>query len=309
VSSSRIDLAWNASTDNVGVTGYRVHRDGALIATVATTGYSDTGLAPATSYAYAVSALDGAGNASDLSPAVPGTTLPPDTTPPVRSGGSPSGTLPAGTTQATLSLATNEAATCRYAASPGTPYAAMPGAFSTTGGLSHSTVVGGLANGGSYSYFVRCQDGAANPNPDDYLIAFSVAATGPATVVTFDNPVPPGSADSLLGTFQGINFGNLWRWSDPFAADPTRSAYYSSNVSSRAFTFSGGPRLLESLRAYTASGTGTLTVSDDRGQIRILSVTAGALLTVTTGWSLPSTTVTVAFTGGWDLGIDDITYR
>jgi hypothetical protein len=232
----------------------------------------------------------------------------PDTAAPVRSGGSPSGTLPPGTTQATLSLATNESATCRYATSPGTPYAAMPGAFSTTGGLSHSTVVGGLANGGSYSYSVRCQDAAGNANADDYPIAFSVAASAPATV-TFDSPVPPGSPDSLLGTYQGINFNNLWRWSGPYAADPTRSAYFSSDVPSRTFTFSGGPRLLESLLAYTASGTGTLTLSDDRGQSRTLNVTAGTLVLVATGWSLPSTTVTVAFTGGWDLGVDDITHR
>ena len=29
---------------------------------------------------------------------------------------------------------------------------------------------------------------------------------------------------------------------------------------------------------------------------------------VTTGWTRPSTTVTVNFTAGWSLGVDDITY-
>ena len=30
---------------------------------------------------------------------------------------------------------------------------------------------------------------------------------------------------------------------------------------------------------------------------------------VTTGWTQPSTTVTVSFTAGWELGVDDIVYR
>jgi len=43
ISSTQINLAWTASTDNVGVTGYRVYRGTTLIATVTATSYSDTG--------------------------------------------------------------------------------------------------------------------------------------------------------------------------------------------------------------------------------------------------------------------------
>ncbi len=110
-----------------------------------------------------------------------------DTTPPLRTNGSPSGTLAAGTTQATLSLTTNENATCRYATTPGVAYASMPNTFSTTGGTAQSTTVSGLITGGSYSYFVRCQDSAGNANPDDFTISFSVGQgtqdTVPPTVV------------------------------------------------------------------------------------------------------------------------------
>src|SRR5262249_45343340 len=64
-SSSQINLSWTASTDNVGVTGYRVYRGGALIATQGTaTSYQDTGLSPSTTYSYAVQAFDAAGNSS-----------------------------------------------------------------------------------------------------------------------------------------------------------------------------------------------------------------------------------------------------
>ena len=66
-SSSQINLSWTASTDNVGVTGYRISRDGTEIDTTATTSYSDTGLAPETIYVYTVSAFDAAGNGSGQS--------------------------------------------------------------------------------------------------------------------------------------------------------------------------------------------------------------------------------------------------
>ena len=64
VSDDQIDLAWDASTDNVGVTGYNIYRDNLLIDTSPTNAYSDTGLAIETEYAYEVSAFDAAANES-----------------------------------------------------------------------------------------------------------------------------------------------------------------------------------------------------------------------------------------------------
>ena len=75
VSSSQINLAWNASTDNVGVTGYRVYRGGTQIASVSSTTYSDTGLTPSTTYSYTVAAFDAAGNVSAQSSPATATTL------------------------------------------------------------------------------------------------------------------------------------------------------------------------------------------------------------------------------------------
>src|SRR5206468_1568599 len=91
-----------------------------------------------------------------------------DTTPPGRSDGSPTGTLPAGTTSATLSLKTDEAATCRYSTAAGVAYSRTRDTFSTTGGTSHSTAVGGLEDGSSFTFYVRCQDLSRNANRDDY---------------------------------------------------------------------------------------------------------------------------------------------
>src|SRR5213082_2864113 len=83
VSSSQINLSWAASSDNVGVSGYRVYRDGAQIATTSTTFFANTGLSPSTTYSYAVAAFDAAGNLSaQSSPASATTPAAPDTTPP-----------------------------------------------------------------------------------------------------------------------------------------------------------------------------------------------------------------------------------
>jgi hypothetical protein len=78
------NLSWNASTDNVGVTGYDVYQGATIIATVTGTTRQVTGLTPSTAYSFSVRAKDAAGNVSSASNTVNVTTLtPPDTTPPV----------------------------------------------------------------------------------------------------------------------------------------------------------------------------------------------------------------------------------
>jgi len=71
-----VNVAWSASTDNVGVNGYTVYRDGAAVTTVGpgVLSYSDTGRSPNTTYSYTVDAFDGAGNHSSPSAAAAGTT-------------------------------------------------------------------------------------------------------------------------------------------------------------------------------------------------------------------------------------------
>jgi chitodextrinase len=87
-SSTQIGLSWTASTDNVGVAGYRIQRcqgascsSFAQIGTSTTTTYTDAGLTPSTGYSYRVQATDAAGNLSGFSNIFSGTT-PPDSTPP-----------------------------------------------------------------------------------------------------------------------------------------------------------------------------------------------------------------------------------
>lgn len=98
----------------------------------------------------------------------------PDLTAPVRSGGSPSGNQAAGVTSVTMSVVTDENATCGYSTVAGTAFGSMT-PFSTTGALSHSVALSGLAVG-AHNYYVRCRDGSSNANADDYLIAFTIVA-------------------------------------------------------------------------------------------------------------------------------------
>lgn len=74
VTDTTVPLSWTASTDAVGVTGYRVRRGGAVVGSPTATSYTDTGLTASTSYSYTVSAVDGAGNESAQTSAVPATT-------------------------------------------------------------------------------------------------------------------------------------------------------------------------------------------------------------------------------------------
>lgn len=76
VTSSTVPLMWNASTDNVGVTGYRVYNGSTLVMTVSgtTLSYDVTGLEANTSYTFTVRAIDAAGNVSADSNAISATT-------------------------------------------------------------------------------------------------------------------------------------------------------------------------------------------------------------------------------------------
>jgi chitodextrinase len=80
-SGTQINLSWTASTDNVGVTGYKVERcqgsgcsNFAQIATPTATSFNDSGLSASTAYSYRVRATDAAGNLSGYSNTASATT-------------------------------------------------------------------------------------------------------------------------------------------------------------------------------------------------------------------------------------------
>lgn len=82
VTATQIDLAWDAASDNLVVSGYQLFRDLQPIATTSQTNYADTGLTASTTYSYTVRAFDASGNYSTTSVAVATTTLPAPPPPP-----------------------------------------------------------------------------------------------------------------------------------------------------------------------------------------------------------------------------------
>jgi chitodextrinase len=74
VTGSSASLSWSPSTDNVGVAGYRVYRNGSQVGTASGTTFTDTGLSASTNYTYTVAAYDAAGNVSSPSAGVTATT-------------------------------------------------------------------------------------------------------------------------------------------------------------------------------------------------------------------------------------------
>jgi fibronectin type 3 domain-containing protein len=169
VSPAQINLSWTASTDNVGVTGYKVERcqgaacsNFAQIATPTATTLNDTGLTGSTSYSYRVRATDGAGNLSTYSaPATMATPAPTLTAP------SNLAATAASTTQINLtwSASTEAGGTisgylverCSGAGCSNFAQIATPGAttYNDTG----------VAPSTSYSYRLRATDASNNLSP------------------------------------------------------------------------------------------------------------------------------------------------
>lgn len=164
VSSSGINLSWNASSDYMGVTGYNVFRNGTKITTTTGTSYSGTGLSAATTYSYSVSAFDAAGNASAQSSAFPVQTQP--LSPPGNLTG-----IAVSPTQINLSWAPSSSSGI-------TGYTIFRNGtkITTVTGTSYSD--NGLTGGSAYSYTVSAFDAGGSQS----------AQSGGVTVQT---PVPP----------------------------------------------------------------------------------------------------------------------
>src|SRR6266536_1647236 len=154
--SSSVSLAWTASTDNVGVTGYDVYRGGTKVGSPTGTSFTDSGLSASTTYSYTVKAHDAAGNVSAASNQISVTTQSSggggDTTPP----SAPTNLHSTGTTSSSVSLAwtastDNVGVTGYDVYRGGTKVGSPTGTSFTDSGLSAST---------TYSYTVKAHDAA-----------------------------------------------------------------------------------------------------------------------------------------------------
>jgi fibronectin type 3 domain-containing protein len=214
MSSSQINLSWPASTDDVGVTGYRVERcQGAdcatftQIATPASTSYNDTGLVAGASYSYRVRATDGAGNLSGYSPvatAVTGTPPPPDTTPPTAPANLSATATSTSQINLTWTASTDDVAVTGYRLErcQGAGCSTFT-QIATPGSTSYNDT--GLVAGASYSYRVRATDAAANLGGYSNVAGATTLSTPPANA-----PLAAFAFDEGSGSTTADASGNGW---------------------------------------------------------------------------------------------------
>ena len=166
VSQSQVDLAWAASTDNVGVTGYRVERcQGAGCTTFVQVGapigtaLSDPGLSAATTYRYRVRAADAAGNLSGYSAIVNAAT--PDTQAPTVPTGLSATAVSASQINLSWTASTDNVAVANYRVErcQGATCTTFVQVATPTGATYNDT---GLTTGTTYRYRVRAADAAGN---------------------------------------------------------------------------------------------------------------------------------------------------
>jgi cellulose 1,4-beta-cellobiosidase len=316
---TQVALSWTASTDNVGVTGYRVYRGGTLIASPTGTSYTDTGLTNGTAYSYTVAATDAAGNLSAQSAAASATPVGAPTAP-----SAPTGlTATAGNTQVSLSWTapynggaaiTDYIVQYRTTAGPGTWTTFADGTSTAT-----TATVTGLTNGTGYDFHVAAVNSigtgaysstaSATPavNVTASIVAKASTVATPGTTTTTINMPATVAAGDILTVLASVNDANTYTFTAPTGWTTrllnanggtqgfvlTKTATGSEASGTIALTWNVAPDETVIAEAYTLRGISTeVPVATGSGT---LAFTAGPAMPALTG--LPADTMVLGM--GW----------
>ncbi|RED40365.1 lytic polysaccharide monooxygenase [Paenibacillus sp. VMFN-D1] len=202
ITSTGATLTWGASSDNVGVTSYKVYNGGTLVATTggSVLSYQVTGLLPNTSYSFTVRAVDAAGNTSDASSAVTFTTSgtnPPDTqAPSAPTGLQVDGTPTSGTVKLKWAASTDNVGVTGYRVYNGSALAG------TVSGTTLTYTASGLAADTSYTFTVRAVDAAGNESSASNAVTAKTASSSSAAAWAPNVAYTPGT----LVTYNGATY-------------------------------------------------------------------------------------------------------
>jgi chitodextrinase len=182
VSSTQINLSWNASTDpDSAVTGYWVYLNNVTLARTTGTSFQHTGLTPGTTYNYRVSAYDASGNGSAWTATPVAVTTPvPDTTPPTV----PTGLTATAVSSTQINLSWNASTDPDSAVTGYWVYLNNVTLARTTGTSFQHT---GLTAGVTYNYRVSAYDASGNGSAwtaTPVAVTIPVPDTTPPTVPT-----------------------------------------------------------------------------------------------------------------------------
>ncbi len=171
ITQTTVDLSWDASTDNVGVTEYDVYEGTTVVSTTSGTSATITGLTAGTSYSFSVKAKDAAGNESPSSNVENVTTQSgADTEAPT----APANLTSSNVTQTTLDLSW-DAATDNVGV---TEYEVYLGGSSIGTTANTSTGITGLTAGTTYSFTVTAKDAAGNESPSSNTETVTTQSSG-----------------------------------------------------------------------------------------------------------------------------------
>jgi len=187
LTSSSVELSWNASTDNVAVTGYRVKRNNSILTTTTSTSYTDTSALPLSTYQYSVEAFDAENNTATSNLLTVTTLAAPDVTAPTAPANLRTATSP---TSSSVSLAWN--ASTDNVAVTGYRVKRNNSVLTTTNSTSYTdTSALPLSN---YQYSVEAFDAANNTATSNTLSVTTLAAadttapTAPGRLRMFTEP-------------------------------------------------------------------------------------------------------------------------
>jgi len=223
------DLSWDASTDNIGVTGYDVYQDGVFISSISATTYQVTGLSSNTTYAFYVIARDAAGNASTASNTANVTT---DVFVDTEAPSTPTGLATSNTTDSSTDLSWNTSTDNIGVIG----YDVYQNGVFVTNVLATTYQATGLSASTSYSFYVIARDAAGN----------SSLASNTANVTTLDPPdtesptIPLGlSASNTTETATSLSWDASTDNIGVTGYDVYQDDIFVSNVSATAYQVTG----------------------------------------------------------------------
>jgi chitodextrinase len=271
---SSVAMAWDASTDNVGVTGYNVFLNGLKVTNTASTTWTYTGLACGTTYTVALEAQDAAGNVSNRLLASGSAST---------AACAPTGDTQAPTTPTALSPSnvTGTTLTVSWTASTDNVGVAGYGVYRSgaLAGTSASTSysISGLTCGTSYPIAVDSYDGAGNRSAKASINVTTAACTTPAPPPP---PPPSGSAALYLspsgsdsaGCTQAAPCRNLKRAYDLAAPGATVELAGGSYGSQSISGSKAAPRVVFRPASGASVSLGSTSISADNLELRDMAV-------------------------------------
>ncbi len=296
LTSTSITLAWNASSDNVGVAGYGLYRGGASVATTTSRTATVGGLTCGTSYTLSVDAFDAAGNHSPATALTATTRACPDAQAPTV----PTA-LTAGTQTQTTVLVTWSAATDNVAV---TGYTLRRNGVTTGTTSGTSATFTGLTCGTNYTLSVDAFDAAGNHSQQASVATATVACTdtqAPTTPTALATTTATTTSISIAWTASTDNLGVT-------GYTLSRNGTTTVTTTATTATFSGltcGTSYTLAVDAFDASGNhsapatviaSTATCADTQAPTAptALNVTGTTQTSISIAWNASSDNVAVA---------------